>query len=130
MRFLQRLRRIARVLETEPPYDPRQNLAPEALSLANKVLAEMAEEEPKPLPAELDEWFEEEIRPRLLSWLVYEARQRDWAAEAKAAFRSRQYLRTQARLGSFPVDSPVFSGKVREFVLRLLGLDEEAPAAA
>ena len=123
MRFLQRLRRIARVLETEPPYDPRRNLAPEAVSLAEKVLAEMAEEEPKPLAAEVEAWFEAEIRPRLLSWLVYEARQRDWAAGAKAAFRSREYVRTQTRMGNFPVDSPVFSGRVREFVLRLLGVE-------
>ena len=129
MRFLQRLRRIARVLDTQPPYDPRKNLDPEALDLANEVLTGMAEEEGKPLAAELQGWFEKEIRPRLLSWLVYEARQRDWAAGAKAAFRSREYLRTQARLGYFPVDSPVFSGKVRAFVLRLLGVDD-APAEA
>ena len=123
MRFLQRLRRIARVLETQPPYDPRRNLAPEAVSRAGQVLAEMAEEEPKPLAAEVQAWFEAEIRPRLLSWLVYEARQRDWAEGAKAAFRSREYVRTQARMGNFPVDSPVFSGKVRDFVLRLLGVE-------
>ena len=129
MRFLQRLRRIARVLATEPPYDPRKNLDPEALGLANHVLADMAEEEPKPLPTELQEWFEEEIRPRLLSWLVYEARQRAWAEGAKAAFRAREYLKTQARMGHFPVDSPVFSGKVRAFVLRLLGVDEECAEA-
>ena len=129
MRFLQRLRRIARVLETQPPWDPRKNLDAEAVGLANQVLEEMAAEEPKPLAAEVEAWFEEEIRPRLLSWLVYEARQRDWADGARAAFRSREYLRTQARLGNFPVDSPVFSGKVRDFVLRLLGVDD-APAEA
>ena len=129
MRSLLRLRRIERVLRERPPYDPRQSLEPAERELADRVLERLASEPPLAVNPLAAAWFEAVIRPRLRSWLRYEERHRTWAAGAKKAFVDARQRRTWRRLGHFPVDSPVFSGNVRAFIVRLLG-EEEAPEGA
>jgi hypothetical protein len=106
-------RRLARVLETEPPYDPRRNLDPEAVRLADPVLEEMAEEEPKRWPPSSR----------------HGSRRRSGRGSSPGSSTRRGSATWRRGEGGVPLAGvPSHAGWVRAFVLRLLGVEEAAPA--
>ena len=120
-----RLLRVALILRTRPPHDPRQNLYRVERLLASQVLTGLAADPPVGPTPDQAVMFDAIIRPRLRSWLVYERRREAWREREAGRVQAINLRRLRRSLaGGRPREEPpVFAGKVKEVVLRMLGMD-------